>query len=108
MHRTLLTILDQHCLLSLPTITLEGVVVYQGNTAESGAAIYIEDSSQVAIGEGSIILFINNSASLHRGAIYVDLPLTCSHHGVVFTSLLNNSDVVFINNSAGITCILAY
>ena len=84
-------------------INLEGFIVYQDNTGDSGVAIYIEDNSQVVIGEGSTILFINNSASLHGGAIYVDLPLTCSHHGVVFTSLPNNSDVVFINNSAGIT-----
>ena len=91
--------------ISMPSINLhvEGLIVYQDNSAESGAAIYIEDNTQVAIGEGSTILFINNSASLHGGAIYVDLPLTCSHHGVVFTSLPYNSDVVFINNSAGIT-----
>ena len=88
---------------SLPTIILQGLIVYQDNSAESGAAIYIEDNTQVAIGKESTILFINNSASLHGGAIYVDLPLTCSHHGVVFTSLPYNSDVVFINNSAGIT-----
>ena len=89
--------------ISLPMINFEGLIIYQDNSAESGAAVYIEDNTQVAVGEESSIIFINNSASLHGGAIYVDLPLNCPHHGVVFTSLPNNSDVLFINNSAGIT-----
>ena len=67
----------------MPSVSLEGSIVYQGNLAERGAAVYIEDNTQIAIGEGSTIFFINNSVSLNGGAIYVDLPLTCSQHGVV-------------------------
>jgi len=89
--------------MSVATVTLEGLILYEGNSAESGAAVYIDGNSQVAIREASTIKFINNTASLHGGAIYVDLPLSCTHHGVVFTSLSSNSDVVFINNSAGVT-----
>ena len=72
---------------------------FQDNSARSGAAIYIAESSQIIVGDGSTVQFINNTVSLRGGAMYIDLS-NCYNHGVVFVNLSRYNSFTFINNSA--------
>ena len=74
-------------------------ILFQGNSAMNGAAIYIAESSQISVNNGSTVQFINNTASLRGGAIYIDLT-NCYDHGIVFTNFTRYDSVSFINNSA--------
>ena len=51
------------------------------------------------MGDGSSLQFINNTASLRGGAMYIDLT-NCHNHGIVFTNLTHYESLTFINNSA--------
>ena len=73
-------------------------VVFANNTADSGAAIYIDQGSTVIMDNGGIIQFINNSAVEYGGAIYINLMYTCPE----FPFAYNNSEVLFVDNSAKI------
>ena len=73
--------------------------MFQDNFAKSGAAIYIAKSSQISVDVGSTVQFINNTASLRGGAMYIDLT-NCYDHGIVFTNFTRYSSISFINNSA--------
>ena len=75
-------------------------ILFQDNFAKSGAAIYIGQTSQITVDDGSIVQFINNTASLHGGAIYIDLTNNCYDRGIVFTNITRYDTVSFINNSA--------
>ena len=83
-----------HCFLNL-----HSSILFQDNSAKSGAAIYIAESSQISVDNGSTVQFINNTASLRGGAMYIDLT-NCYDHGIVFTNLTRYESVSFINNSA--------
>ena len=72
---------------------------FEDNFARSGCAIYITEGSQISVGDGSTIRFIRNTASLHGGAMYIDLT-NCRDHGIVFANLTNYDSISFINNSA--------
>ena len=83
-----------NCLLKLYSSAL-----FQGNSARSGAAIYIAQTSQITVDDGSTVQFINNTASLRGGAIYIDLT-NCYDRGIVFTNITRYDTISFINNSA--------
>ena len=74
-------------------------ILFQNNFARSGAALYISEGSQINVDDGSSMQFINNTASLRGGAIYIDLT-NCHDHGVVFTNFTRYDSISFINNSA--------
>ena len=85
-------------------VDLQGEVLFNHNTANSGAALYLNQGSQVYM-YGPFIQFVNNSAALYGGAIYIDLGVGCNDNDVVvhcsgcgFVPALNIS---FINNIAG-------
>ena len=42
---------------------------FENNSARRGSAIYITEGTQISMGNGSSVLFINNTASLRGGAI---------------------------------------
>ena len=77
-----------------------GHVVFSKNFAARGSALYMDQGSQIAINKDSVIEFIGNTASQQGGAIFIELPFSCPHNGIVFTNLANFSTVSFINNSA--------
>ena len=72
-------------------IYLNGKVLFENNTAENGAGIYISDHSTVTFVNDSEVTFIQNSAK-HGGAVFLR-----NHSGIVFDQ---NSVVAFINNVA--------
>ena len=74
-------------------------VIFQDNSATSGAAIYISEGSQISVDNGSTVQFINNTASLRGGAMYIDLT-NCHDHGIVFINFTKYDSISFINNSA--------
>ena len=82
------------------TVQFNGHVLFMNNSAERGAAIYLDQGSQIVIKENSSIKFIGNTASQQGGAIFIKLSFGCPHRGIVFTELVNGSTVSFINNSA--------
>ena len=73
--------------------------IFQNNSAKSGAAIYIAKSSQILVDDGSIVQFINNTASLRGGAMYIDLT-NCYDHGIIFANFTKYDIISFVNNSA--------
>ena len=76
--------------------------VFQNNTAKSGAAIYIAKTSQITVDDASSVHFVNNTASLYGGAMYIDLT-KCYNHGVVFIQFTRYDVVSFIGNSARVS-----
>ena len=52
-------------------------VVFAHNTADNGAALFIDQGSSVAIGDEGAVQLINNSAIEHGGAIYLNLVYDC-------------------------------
>ena len=83
-----------NCFLNFYSKTL-----FQDNDARSGSAIYVAESSQISVKDGSTIQFINNTASLRGGAMYIDL-INCYDHGIMFTNFTRYDSISFINNSA--------
>ena len=74
--------------------------LFQDNSARRGAALYIAESSQISVDDGSIVQFINNTASLRGGAMYIDLT-NCYDHGIVFTDFTTgNRSISFTDNAA--------
>ena len=82
-------------------VIFEGHVLFMNNSAIRGAAMELNQESQIAIKEYSTIEFIKNIASQLGGAIYIELPSNCPQHGIVFTDISNTSVVSFVNNLAG-------
>ena len=80
-------------------LKLYSSILFQDNSAKSGAALYIAESSQISVDDGSTVQFINNTASLRGGAMYIDLT-NCHDHGIVFTNFTTYDSISFINNSA--------
>ena len=83
-----------NCFLKFHSTTL-----FKENSARSGGAIYIARTSRITVDDGSTVQFINNTASLRGGAMYIDLT-NCYDHGVVFTNFTRYDVISFINNSA--------
>jgi len=80
-------------------IILIGNVLFQNNSAESGGALHIDDTSIVEIKDGALVQFIDNSAVIYGGAIFVDLSFGCEENHVVFQ--MYNASVLFINSKLG-------
>ena len=53
---------------------------FANNTADTGAALCLVQRSNFSTFSKGIIQFINNSATEHGGAIYIDLPYYCFLH----------------------------
>ena len=90
--------------LSACDMALSGVVLFENNTAENGAAMYLDQGTTVTIDSGATVQFIGNTATLNGGAIYVDFlcsTLTVDDANIIF-STVNSSAIIctFINNSA--------
>ena len=80
-------------------LKLHSSILFQDNSARSGAALYVAERSQISVDDGSTVQFINNTASLRGGAMYIDLT-NCRDHGIVFTNFTRYDSISFINNSA--------
>ena len=83
-------------------LVFDDVTLFEDNLAENGAALYTEQNAVITVNSGSLVQFINNTALLRGGAVYVDLS-NCFNNGIVFSDLLNYSSISFINNSARIS-----
>ena len=93
-------------------VKLSGKLLFENNTAENGAAMYVEQETTVTIDDEASVQFIANTAKLNGGAIYINL--VCSHHTIGDYIIINtfnsgnrqynhnNMNVTFINNSARI------
>ena len=75
-------------------IYLSGKLLFQNNTAENGAAIYISDYSTVIFDKNSNATFIQNSAKFRGGAIFLRKHSICLFD--------HNSEIKFYNNKASI------
>ena len=80
-------------------LNFHSTTVFQNNSAKSGAALYVAERSQISMDDGSTIQFINNTALLRGGAMYIDLT-NCHDHGIVFMNFTRYDSISFINNSA--------
>jgi len=78
--------------------------LFQNNSAETGAAIYVEQNALITMCDyhESLVQFLDNTALLRGGAIYSDLS-NCFNNGVLFSNLSNFNSVQFINNTAKIS-----
>ena len=75
-------------------IYLNGKFLFESNTADNGAGIYISDHSTVTFVNNSEVTFIQNSAKFKGGAIFLR-----NHSSILFDQ---NSVVGFYNNGATI------
>ena len=71
---------------------IDGEVLFENNVAESGAAIYINEGSNVIFHENSQIKFVNNSVNHNGAAMFLN-----NRANVIFEQ---NSYVAFNNNKA--------
>ena len=67
-------------------------IVFQNNTAEYGAAIFISDNSTLVFHENSHVKFINNSVDNHGATVFLN-----NHSSIIFES---SSVVTFTDNKA--------
>ena len=77
---------------------LNDSILFDNNLADKGAAIYMDQRTNVSISDGSTVQFSKNSA-LVGGAIFVDLSVVCLQNGVVFY-MTGNAKVSFNDNVA--------
>ena len=73
-------------------IYLNGNILFENNTADNGAGIYISDHSTVTFVNNSEVTFIQNSAKYNGGAVFLR-----NHSSIIFDQ---NSVVGFTNNYA--------
>ena len=78
-------------------LTLGRDVLFMNNTADNGGALYIDESSIVTIGDGGNVAFVDNSAVLYGGAIFVELHYGCNIDHTTFSLQTNNVSVLFVN-----------
>ena len=84
----------------MSTLYFYGSVYFENNTADNGAALYLEQGTEVHFGHGILLIqFVNNIATQYGGAIYADLPCTYAVDGVMF-HYVENLYVSFLNNKA--------
>ena len=85
-------------------ITLSGVLFFENNTAENGAAMYLDQGTTVAVHNEATVQFISNTATLNGGAIYVDFLCGNIIDGDAANTFLYNNTMnfMFTNNSATI------
>ena len=86
-------------------VIFKGNILFINNSANVGAALYLEEVISLLFEDDSKVQFINNFAELKGGAMYinlVDLDTGIYPYCDVFNSTSNTSNVSFTNNSAGI------
>ncbi|XP_065890786.1 uncharacterized protein [Dysidea avara] len=76
-------------------------VLFENNTADYGAAVYLDQGGYVLINEQATVRFLNNFVSHNGGAIYINMIIPDCDNGFDH-SFSDSSSVVFINNSAGL------
>ena len=92
--------------ISMSMIEFHVYVLFENNTANSGAALYLEQGTQVyfEFGSSNVLEFVNNLATQYGGAIYIDLPCIYSTDGITFHSYAGEIfNISFIQNKAVIT-----
>ena len=87
--------------LSSSILHLIGNVLFENNTADYGAAVYLDQGGVVEIDEQATVRFLNNFVSHNGGAIYINMIISNCDSGFNY-SFSDSSSVVFINNSAGL------
>ena len=80
------------------SLYLSESVLFDNNSADKGAALHIDQGTNISISNGSVIQFLRNSASL-GGAIFVDLSIVCLQSGIVF-NMTGDSEITFKDNIA--------
>jgi len=85
--------------LSHVMLTFDGSSLFNNNSAEAGAAIYVDKNALITASDKSLVQFVNNAALLRGGAIYSDLT-NCFDNGILFGYLPNFNSITFIDNSA--------
>ena len=83
------------CFLKFTSSTL-----FANNSAENGGAIYIEQSAQITVDDESTVQFINNTALLRGGAMYIDLTSCYNDSIIVFTNFTKYDSIFFTDNLA--------
>ena len=79
-------------------------VTFANNSADNGAALYLDQNSVFHVYDDMATHFINNSAVEHGGAIYINLDYNCPHFPFVKLShFIQNSLISFENNTARIS-----
>ena len=81
-------------------VKFSGVLLFKNNTAENGGAMYLDQGTMVTIKNEASIQFIDNTATLNGGAIYVDLLCDDLIGNANTFSHGKFSSAIFINNSA--------
>ena len=81
-----------------------GLILFENNTAEHGAALYLELNSRITFGFNSKVLFIRNEARRYGGAIFCDVSTygNCYRNVSETLLVLNSNDemIQFIENAA--------
>ncbi|XP_065890563.1 uncharacterized protein [Dysidea avara] len=86
----------------LNNITITDNVLFENNTADYGAAVYLDQGSVVEIDEQATVRFVNNFVSHNGGAIYINMIISNCDNGFNYSFSQYRANVVFINNSAGL------
>ena len=81
---------------------LSETVYFLNNTADTGAAIFIDPAYEIAVKNISNIHFINNHAKLQGGAIYIRIDQNSINNRNMFSMLPHNANVSFVNNTANL------
>ena len=79
-----------------------GTVMFAHNTADNGAALYIEPGSIAYFDTAAVVQFINNSATQYGGAIDINLLYNCPVGNLPIPFYADNV-VSFVNNTAEIS-----
>ena len=84
-------------------IKLYDNVLFESNTADNGAAIFLDQGSTFATDEGALVNFTDNSARQNGGAIYINLEYVTSNffdpkHNLGRVTLTNNLAVISGNS----------
>ena len=82
-------------------LTLSSRVLFENNTSDNGAALYLNRGASVDIIDKADVQFSNNVVLQNGGAIYVDLIFHCEIK-IFLIPISTNYKTQFINNSAGI------
>ena len=88
--------------LSNCAVEFRGFVLFINNTAGRGAAMYLNQGSQITVKENTAIKFDRNIAKQWGGAIYIQLSFGCPYNGIVISDLSKTATLLFTDNSAGI------
>ncbi|XP_065908027.1 uncharacterized protein [Dysidea avara] len=90
-------------LTKLCKLEFNGDMLFANNTAENGAVLYLDVTSTIIINDGANVQFINNSAAIHGGAVFIDYNLDCNekYYPAFLFSTNATAEVSFINNIAG-------